>query len=253
MRMGWLDAPKKLVGKLRAKRPVVGRQALIQPGDKLPAAEVVSAEGRAVSLQQVLQGREMSLLVGMPGAFTPTCTSCHLPSLVEAVPRLKTLGVNKIAVITSNDRYVNEAWRRSIEDSMQSKVTLTMLSDADGAALRALGLVDDLGFGMGERSNRFALLAEGGEVKHVAIDKGMNQLDASSVDAVNKVASLPHSLLLASPPLRRPFQLASPPFLFQPLTSLLPPLLSSPPTTKVLDYYQGNAIAPQGFSWGLTW
>ena len=49
--------------------------------------------------------------------------------------------------------------RKNIEKTMQAKVTLTMLSDADGAALRALGLVDDLGFGMGERSNRFALLA----------------------------------------------------------------------------------------------
>ena len=66
-------------------------------------------------------------------------------------------------MITSNDRYVNEAWRKSIEDRMQSKMTLTMLSDADGAALRALGLVDDLGFGMGERANRFAVLAEDGK------------------------------------------------------------------------------------------
>ena len=66
------------------------------------------------------------------------------------------LGLKTIAVITSNDRYVNEAWRKSIEDRMQAKMALTMLSDADGAALRALGLVDDLGFGMGERANRFA-------------------------------------------------------------------------------------------------
>ena len=75
------------------------------------------------------------------------------------------LGLKTIAVITSNDRYVNEAWRKSIEDRMQAKMALTMLSDADGAALRALGLVDDLGFGMGERANRFAVLAEDGKVR----------------------------------------------------------------------------------------
>ena len=42
-------------------------------------------------------------------------------------------------MITSNDRYVNEAWRASIEQRMDATMTLTMLSDADGAALRALG------------------------------------------------------------------------------------------------------------------
>ena len=46
-------------------------------------------------------------------------------------------------MITSHDRYVNEAWRASIEQRMDATMTLTMLSDADGAALRALGLVDD--------------------------------------------------------------------------------------------------------------
>jgi len=70
---------------------------------------------------------------------------------------------------------------------MQSKMTLTMLSDADGAALRALGLVDDLGFGMGERANRFAVLAEDGLVRHVAMDEGMDDLDNTSVDALNAV------------------------------------------------------------------
>ena len=70
---------------------------------------------------------------------------------------------------------------------MQSKMTLSMLSDADGAALRAMGLVDDLGFGMGERANRFAVLVEGGAVVHVAVDEGMDSLDSTSVDALNTV------------------------------------------------------------------
>ena len=52
-------------------------------------------------------------------------------------------------MITSNDRYVNEAWRTSIEQRMDAKMTLTMLSDADGAALRALGLVDALALSPG--------------------------------------------------------------------------------------------------------
>ena len=160
VRMGLASSASKLMGRLRAKREVKDISPLIQPGDKLPSVEVMSAEGRPASLSQVVGSSSgYSLLVGMPGAFTPTCSTCHLPSLVEAAPKFKELGVKKIAVMTTNDRYVNEAWRKNIEKTMQAKVTLTMLSDADGAALRALGLVDDLGFGMGERSNRFALLA----------------------------------------------------------------------------------------------
>ena len=160
VRMGLASSASKLMGRLRAKREVKDVSPLIQPGDKLPSVEVMSAEGRPASLSQVVGSSSgYSLLVGMPGAFTPTCSTCHLPSLVEAAPKFKELGVKKIAVMTTNDRYVNEAWRKNIEKTMQAKVTLTMLSDADGAALRALGLVDDLGFGMGERSNRFALLA----------------------------------------------------------------------------------------------
>jgi peroxiredoxin len=187
--MGVVSKAGKLFGQFRQKRDVKDVSQLIQPGDMLPEAIVeVSADGRQMKLADVMgTSSGMSLLVGMPGAFTPTCSTCHLPSLVEAAPRLEKLGLKTIAVITSNDRYVNEAWRKSIEDRMQSKMTLTMLSDADGAALRALGLVDDLGFGMGERANRFAVLAEDGTVRHVAMDEGMNNLDSTSVDALNKV------------------------------------------------------------------
>lgn len=187
--MGIVSKAGKLFGQFRQKRDVQGRGQLIQPGDRLPDAVVqVSANGRQMNLADAMAASSgMSLLVGMPGAFTPTCSTCHLPSLVEAAPRLERLGLKKIAVITSNDRYVNEAWRTSIEQRMDAKMTLTMLSDADGAALRALGLVDDLGFGMGERSNRFAVLAEDGKVKHVAMDEGMDRLDSTSVDAINKV------------------------------------------------------------------
>lgn len=187
--MGVVSKAGKLFGQFRQKRAVKDVSQLIQPGDMLPEATVeVSANGRQMKLADVMGASSgMSLLVGMPGAFTPTCSTCHLPSLVEAAPRLEKLGLKTIAVITSNDRYVNEAWRKSIEDRMQAKMALTMLSDADGAALRALGLVDDLGFGMGERANRFAVLAEDGKVRHVAMDEGMNNLDSTSVDALNKV------------------------------------------------------------------
>ena len=88
--MGVVSKAGKLFGQFRQKRDVKDVSKLIKPGDMLPEAIVeVSADGRQMPLAEVMAASKgMSLLVGMPGAFTPTCSSCHLPSLVEAAPRL---------------------------------------------------------------------------------------------------------------------------------------------------------------------
>ena len=99
--MGIVSKAGKLFGQFRQKRDVKDVAQLIQPGDRLPEAVVqVSANGRQMNLADAMAASSgMSLLVGMPGAFTPTCSTCHLPSLVEAAPRLERLGLKKIAVI----------------------------------------------------------------------------------------------------------------------------------------------------------
>jgi len=58
-----------------------------------------------------------------------------------------------------------------------------MLSDADGDIVKALGLVDDMGFGLGVRSQRFVLVLEDGVVKHVAVDEGSSDLKSTSAEA----------------------------------------------------------------------
>jgi len=109
-------------------------------------------------------GNGTTVLVGMPGAFTPTCNDEHLPGYVNSLDRFKELGVERVAVITTNDRYVNNAWRSAIEACMQKKSGVLMLSDGDGDLVKALGLVDDMGYGLGVRSQRFALVVESGVV-----------------------------------------------------------------------------------------
>ena len=175
----------RVMGQFRSKRQVEGLAPMISKGATLPVVDAVIKGGRPAELSALLgKAKGSALLIGMPGAFTPTCSSCHMPSLVEAAPRLAELGVDTIAVLTSNDHYVNEAWRATIEKGMRTKVELMMLSDTDGTAVKALGLADDMGFGMSVRSMRFALLAEKGVVKHVASDQGMKDLNRASVDAV---------------------------------------------------------------------
>jgi len=72
-----------------------------------------------------------------------------------------------------------------------------MLSDADGDIVKALGLVDDMGFGLGVRSQRFVLVLEDGVVKHVAVDEGSSDLKSTSAE-VRSATSLAEMRLVTS-------------------------------------------------------
>ena len=125
----------------------------------------------------------------MPGAFTPTCTDAHLPGFIKQSTALKEVGVQRVGVLTTNDRYVNAAWNKAIEECMTTKSDLLMLSDADGDLVKEMGLVDDMGFGLGLRSKRFVIIAEDGVVRNVLTDAGSDELKATSAEAVVKLLS----------------------------------------------------------------
>jgi len=179
-----------------------------QSGDALPTVDVeieppvepnvknedsqgaVTAESKIVpsvcmSLATAL-GNGTSILIGMPGAFTPTCSDKHLPGYIKQADAFKVAGVSKIAVVTTNDRFVNDAWNKAVAAcaGVKDGSTIEMLSDGDGDVVKALGLVDDMGFGLGVRSKRFALLCKNGIVKHVAVDEGMENLNATSAESM---------------------------------------------------------------------
>ena len=132
-------------------------------------------------------GNGTTVLVGMPGAFTPTCTDAHLPGFIKQSAALKEVGVQRVGVLTTNDRYVNAAWNKAIEECMTTKSDLLMLSDADGDLVKEMGLVDDMGFGLGLRSKRFVIIAEDGVVRNVLTDAGSDELKTTSAEAVVKL------------------------------------------------------------------
>jgi len=188
----------QLFGRLRAKREVEAPEQIAK-GSPLPDIEIEALlfqvpeekeEGAATDVKAAVLplpkalGNGTTVLVGMPGAFTPTCSDQHLPGFIKQADKLKTLGVERVAVITTNDRYVNSAWNSAIEECMVTKSGLLMLSDADGDAVKAMGLVDDMGFGLGLRSKRFVIVAEAGVVEHVLVDEGSEQLSATSAEKV---------------------------------------------------------------------
>mmetsp|Transcript_51125 Transcript_51125/g.122897 ORF Transcript_51125/g.122897 Transcript_51125/m.122897 type:complete len:266 (-) Transcript_51125:102-899(-) len=216
-------AAMQLFGRGRAKR-VVEAPEQITVGSPLPdveieallfqlpaeteegAAQVTDVKAAVLPLTKAL-GNGTTILVGMPGAFTPTCSDQHLPGFIKQSETLKALGVERVAVVTTNDRYVNSAWNQAIEECMTTKSGLLMLSDADGDCVKALGLVDDMGFGLGLRSKRFVVIAEGGFVKHVLVDEGSESLQATSAEKVVQLLS-PQPVAVSDSPEVSPAALA---------------------------------------------
>jgi len=142
----------------------------IQVGDRLPKATFIkaTAEGpQPVDSEEFFRGRRVALF-SVPGAFTPTCSARHLPGFVDKIDELKAKGVDEIACTAVNDAFVMGAWAK--QGSAEGKVT--MLSDGNGAFVKALGLDADFAkFNMGTRGQRFSMLVDDGVVKQLNVEQ----------------------------------------------------------------------------------
>jgi peroxiredoxin len=141
----------------------------IQVGDKIPQT-TLSAMGDSgpapLSTDDVFAGRKV-VLFAVPGAFTPTCSARHLPGFVDQAEEILARGVDTIACMAVNDVFVMNAWGKSAGADR-----LLMLADGNGEFTRALGLeLDATSFGMGQRSQRYALIAEDGVVTDLFVEE----------------------------------------------------------------------------------
>ncbi len=106
------------------------------------------------------------VLFAVPGAFTPTCSTAHLPGYVISADELKGKGVDAIICLSVNDAFVMSAWGKS-----QNAENIMMLADGGGSYTKALGLsMDTAGFG-GIRSQRYAMIIDKGEVISLQIEQ----------------------------------------------------------------------------------
>lgn len=149
---------------------------MIKIGDMLPQAtlmEFVEVEGHGcsvgpnpVDLRKAAAGKTIALLA-VPGAFTPTCSSQHLPGYLEKADALHAAGVDEIWCVAVNDPFVMGAW--AIAQATSGKVR--MLADGDASFARAMGLTWDLtGKGLGLRSARYSMLLKDGVVKRLNVE-----------------------------------------------------------------------------------
>jgi peroxiredoxin len=155
----------------------------IKAGDKLPAdlklKEMTDSGPKDVSVGDVFGGKKV-VLFAVPGAFTPTCSAKHLPGFLEKADDIKKKGVDEIVCLSVNDAFVMGAWGSA--NSCKGKVR--MLADGNGDFTKAVDLVfDGSGFGMGLRSQRYAMIVQDGVVKELLVEPGPG-LSASSAESV---------------------------------------------------------------------
>ena len=108
------------------------------------------------------------VLFGLPGAFTPTCSSTHLPGYETKYEELKEAGVDEVYCISVNDAFVMNAWGK---DQGVKKVKL--IPDGSCEFTEPLGMMvkkENLGFG--KRSWRYSLYIEDGQIKQAFIEPG---------------------------------------------------------------------------------
>ena len=133
-------------------------------GTKLPDATLLKmgeAGAEAVKLSDKLKGRKV-VIFGLPGAYTGTCSTAHVPSFIRTSGKFAEKGVDEIICISVNDPFVMKAWG---EATGATAAGITMLGDADASFSKAIGMTFDVPhLGFFARSKRYSLLAEDGVV-----------------------------------------------------------------------------------------
>ena len=156
----------------------------ISAGDKIPAATLLTmgANGpESVALADRLAGRKV-VMFGLPGAYTGTCTTSHVPSFMRTADAFKAKGVDEIICVSVNDPFVMDAWGKS---TGAADAGIAFLGDSDASLTKAMGLdFSAPPVGLIDRSKRYALYAEDGVVKVLHLEENPGVCDVSGGEAL---------------------------------------------------------------------
>ncbi len=156
----------------------------ISVGAVLPEATLLQmgANGpESVALAEKLKGRKV-VIFGLPGAYTGTCTTAHVPSFIRTREKFAEKGVDEVICVAVNDPFVMRAWGAS---TGASAANITMLGDGDASYSKAIGMtftVPALGFH--DRSKRYALYAVDGVVQVLHHGEESGQCEISGGEAL---------------------------------------------------------------------
>ena len=180
-----LELLKRSLETRRSSNPAITeREMALGQGDALPkvAVKVMGEKGpEDLNIGEFAADKKV-VIFAVPGAFTPTCSAAHLPGFVANADKIKAKGVDAIICLSVNDAFVMNAW-----GSAQNAEELIMAGDGNGDFTAAMGLtLDGSGFGLGQRSSRYALIAENGVITQLNAEQG-GAFEVSSAEAIMEV------------------------------------------------------------------
>jgi glutathione-dependent peroxiredoxin len=137
-------------------------------GQRVPQVEFrtrQNGEWRTVTTDEIFKGKTV-VVFSLPGAFTPTCSSTHLPRYNELAPAFRANGVDEIVCVSVNDGFVMSEWAKD-----QEADRVRLLPDGNGEFTEKMGmLVDKADLGFGKRSWRYSMLVKDGVVEKMFIE-----------------------------------------------------------------------------------
>jgi len=137
-------------------------------GDK-PVCGDHTGEWKDITTEAITKGKKI-IILGLPGAFTPTCSSTHLPGFEAKYDEFKGLGIDEIYCTSVNDAFVMGQWANSL-----GVCKVKMLPDGNGTFARDIGmLVKKENLGFGERSWRYTMLVEDGVIVKFFLEPGFS-------------------------------------------------------------------------------
>ncbi|TCP12422.1 glutaredoxin-like protein [Crenobacter luteus] len=171
-------------------------------GQRVPNVVFPVREGndwKQLSTDELFAGKTV-VVFSLPGAFTPTCSSTHLPRYNELAPAFFENGVDSILCVSVNDSFVMNEWAKD-----QEAQNIVMVPDGNGAFTEGMGmLVDKADLGFGRRSWRYSMLVRDGVVEKMFIEpqKDGDPFEVSDADTmlayINEHAKKPDQIVVFS-------------------------------------------------------
>lgn len=161
----------------------------VAAGDKIPSTTLFEGSpGNDVNLAaETASGK--SVVIGIPGAFSPACLSSHVPGYFKNLREFNERGYKSFYVVAVNDAFVTKAWGESLFDHIMGTNQVRFLADPKGEFSKELDVLFDASKFFGnERSKRYALLVEDGVVTKTFIEPDNVSVDVSSAESVLKDA-----------------------------------------------------------------
>jgi len=156
----------------------------LREGKRVPSVTFrtrTNSDWKDLTSEDVFAGKSV-IVFSLPGAFTPTCSSSHVPRFNQLAPIFRKLGIDDVVCMSVNDAFVMNEWKET-----QHADGISFIPDGNGAFTEGMGmLVDKEDLGFGKRSWRYSMLVRDGIIEKMFIEpeKPGDPFDVSDADTM---------------------------------------------------------------------